>query len=48
MLGGHLITSHRMQLIQRTFGFVILGEKNGLEVTRFGEILLLEIVIFKQ
>jgi hypothetical protein len=47
MLGGHLITSHQMQLIQRTFGFVILGKKWA-EVTRFQEILLLEIVIFKQ
>jgi hypothetical protein len=29
MLGGHFITSHWMQIIQRTFGFVILGEKMG-------------------
>jgi hypothetical protein len=29
LLGGRLITSHRMQLIQRAFGFVILGKEMG-------------------
>jgi hypothetical protein len=49
MLGGHLITSHQIQLTHpKDFWFCNFGKKKWAEVTRFPEISLLEIVIFKQ